>query len=150
MGCPSGDDHCREIRMLSTPTCCPRGPGWSLTHQQRGDYKSAKCFYVDKNSGKHVYVTAGSGTPSHRDPRQYGSRAEAQAAANGAHGDLSRGKLSAEVEGPGNPNLYAEALIGLSGFDPDVDGDYLAKTVTHTLTKRGGYTTTVHMESAES
>ena len=118
---------------------------WSLKYQARGNYKSVKTTYVDATTGKHVTVTAGTGKPAHRDPRRYGSKAAAQAAAKAGLGDLMRSRLEADIEGAGNPALYPDGLIALSGFDPDADGEYLAKTVTHTFSG-DGYKTSVHME----
>ncbi len=119
---------------------------WSVEHEERGNYKSVIAFYVDKTTKKHVQVTAGSGKPAHRDPRQYGSAGEARAAANAGMGELNRGKLSGSFEGAGNPQLFAEGIVKLEGFDPDVDGEYLAKSVAHSFSKRG-YTTSVQFET---
>jgi phage protein D len=61
-------------------------------------------------------------------------------------GELARGKLSGSFEGVGNPNLFAEGVVKLEGFDPDADGEYLAKSVAHLFNKRG-YTTSVQFET---
>jgi phage protein D len=118
---------------------------WSVTEVGRGGSKSVKCAYLDRATGKRHYVTAGSGTPCLRDKRLYATPAEAKAAANAALGDLVRGKRTADFEGEGNPALFAEAVVTLKGFDPDCDGDFPAKSVTHSFSS-GGYTTRVSLE----
>lgn len=119
---------------------------WAVSSNKRGDYGSVKCAYMDHEKGKRVTVSAGSGKPAHRDKRLYGSKSEAQAAARATLGDLGRGQKSAEFSGPGNPALFAESLVTLKGFDADCDGEYLAKTVTHSYSS-SGYTTSVSLET---
>ncbi len=110
---------------------------WSFRAEERGAYKSAKAAFYDKKKGKRVHCTAGSGTPCHRDRRLYATQDEAQNAADANLGDLTRGKVTGSISGPGMPDLYAEALLDLAGFSPDCDGEYLAKTVTHRFDGRG-------------
>lgn len=118
---------------------------WDATSADRGEYGSVACVYMDHDAGKRVTVTEGSGTPRHRDGRLYGSKAEAEAAAKAQKGDLSRGKVSFSTRGPGLPAVFAEAKIVAEGFDVDIDGEFLIKTVNHTLTS-AGYTTSIDME----
>jgi len=120
---------------------------WQATCDQRGGYASASATYRDHPTGKRVSVKAGAGEPQHRDRRLYGSKAEAEAAAAANLGGLARGKMSFSLDGAGMPELFAEALVRLEGFDPDVDGDFLAKSVAHTFDGRGGFTTSVSLET---
>jgi len=122
---------------------------WSASAEERGGHKSVKCCYMDHDAGERVYVTAGSGKPCHRDRRLYGSRAEAEAAARAQFGDLERSKMTGQFDGPGMPEMFAEALLSLKGFDPDVDGEYLAKSVTHTFSA-SGLITSVSFETVGS
>lgn len=119
---------------------------WHVSEGERGDHKSVKCAYMDYTTGRRHYATAGSGKPCHRDKHLYASKAEAQAAANAYLGDFKRGKRTGEFDAVGNPEFFAEASITLKGFDPDADGEYLAKTVTHTLSS-SGYKTSVTFET---
>jgi phage protein D len=43
--------------------------------------------------------------------------------------------------------IFAEALVSLEEFDDDIDGEYLAKSVTHTFAAQGGYRTAVSLET---
>lgn len=119
---------------------------WRLRKSVRGDHKSVKATWHDHKAGKRKSVTAGSGHPTHRDRRIHRTEAEAEARAAGKLDDLKRGEVDATIELGGTPGIFAEAFVTLSGFDPDVDGTYNSKTVTHTFDS-GGYRTSVALEA---
>lgn len=119
---------------------------WTATSQDRGDYKSVHTHHMDHRSGKRVRTTAGSGKPAHRDRVLYATKNEASRAGRAALHDLGRGKANFETEGAGLPDFFAECVVTVKGFDPDVDGDYVVKTASHTLENRG-YRTALTMES---
>ncbi len=119
---------------------------WDAMHDKRGDYKSVSAEYMDHKAGKRKSAIAGSGEPRFRDRRLYGSQAEAQAAAEAKLGDLTRGQMTVDLDMPGDPRLFAEALVQLVDVDGDVDGEYLAKSVTHSFSGRG-YVTTLSLET---
>jgi phage protein D len=123
---PSGKDKTPITIGYTDVTEC------SVQRSRRGEFDSASAHYMDHVAGKRLTAIAGTGTKRHRDRRLYGNKSEAQAAAAGNLGDFTRGQLTATVEMPGNPALFAEALVTLKGFDSDADGDYFAKSVTHT------------------
>lgn len=118
---------------------------WSVTESERGGHKSAAAQWHDHDAGKRKTVTVGEGKPVHRDKRLYRTEAEAQAAAEAILGDLRRGKREGSLEMAGSPHLFAESPVTLSGFHPDADGTYNAKSVTHAFTS-SGYTTSVSLE----
>lgn len=118
---------------------------WRVRCDTRGDYKSASATYMDPTTRKRKSAVAGSGEPRFRDKRLYGSQAEAQAAAEAKLGELTRGQMSIEIEMGGDPRLFAEALVKLEGFDADVDGEYLAKSVRHEFSR--GYRTSLSLET---
>lgn len=124
---------------------------WQVSASERGGFKIASAHYMDHVAGKRKTARigghGGSGT-HHRDKRLYATKAEAEAAARGNLGDLTRGKRTVTIEMPGDPLVFAECLVTLKGFDPDCDDEYLAKSVTHTFTK-GGYTMSLSLESQD-
>lgn len=122
---------------------------WEATQNKRGQYKSASAHYMDHVAGKRKTATAGTGKPCHRDRRLYGSRAEAQAAAEANLGDLNRGQMTVSLTMKGTPEFYAEALVELKGFDADVDGQFLAKSVTHSYSD-SSFITTATLETKAS
>lgn len=122
---------------------------WSITQSERGGQKSVVCYWHDYSKNKRTKVTSGSGKPAFRDKKVYRTQAEAQAAADGKLGELTRGKRSGQLEMPGNPNIFAEGVVNLNGFDSDADGSYFAKTVSHNFSS-GGYRTSVTLETEKS
>lgn len=123
---------------------------WSFTRQDRGGgYKAVSCSYMDHGAGERVSVTSGSGKPKHRDRRLYATKAEAEASAKAQIGDLGRGKHQGDVDMPGRTDVFAEGKIVLDFGDPDLVGDHLIKSVTHTFTA-SGFTTRASFETKEA
>ncbi len=120
---------------------------WSVTESERGGFHSVVTQWHDHNAGKRKSVTAGAGEPVYRERHVYSTEAEAKAAADARLGELKRGRREAQFEGVGNPALFAEGVVRLEGFDPDCDGDFFAKSVTHSFSG-SGYTTSVTLETA--
>lgn len=139
---PSGDDK-PIIELVPAMVS-----DWDCTSAQRGDYGAVICTYMDHAAGRRVSVEEGGGTPRHRDRRVYASEAEARASARAQMGDLKRGKKTFASRGPGLPVVFAEARLQAEGFDPDVDGEYLIKSVSHSLSS-GGYTTSISAETGK-
>lgn len=120
---------------------------WSVTESERGGFRSVVCEWHDHQAGKRKSVAAGTGEPVHRHRHVYRTEADAKAAAEARLGDLKRGRREAQFTGVGNPTLFAEGVARLEGFDPDCDGTFFVKSVTHSL-NAGGYTTSVTLETA--
>ena len=120
---------------------------WQITSSERGGFKTASAHYMDRVAGRRKTATAGTpGGTHHREKRLYRTKEEAEAAAKANLGDLTRGKVSVSIEMPGDPLVFAECLVTLTGFDPDCDGTYLAKSVTHTF-RKDGYTMSLSLEN---
>lgn len=120
---------------------------WSVTQSERGGHKSVVTQWHDHDAGKRKSVRAGSGKPTHRDRHVYRTEAEARAAADAKLGALTRGKREGQFDGVGNPALFAGNVVRLEGFHPECDGDFFAKTITHTF-DAGGYRTSATLETA--
>lgn len=120
---------------------------WTARAGERGKWPCVICTYMDHDAGRRVSVKVGSGSPVFRDKRTYASAEEATAAANAHHGDAQRGGKTFECSGPGMGQFFAEALVAVTGFDPDADGNYFVKTVKHTLDSSGGWKTSLTMET---
>lgn len=118
---------------------------WSATDCARGECGSVICFWMDRDAGKRTKVVVGEGDPAHQDRKLYATEAEALAAAQAQFGTLNRGQKRIEIDGPGNPAVYAEAMLSLRNFDQDVDGEYIVKGVRHSLDE-GGFLTSIHVE----
>jgi phage protein D len=125
---------------------------WTVNAGERGAHDAVICYYHNHDTGKRKGARAGKGgdgTTVHRDKRVYATEAEANAAAKAQLGELTRGQKTGSIECVGNPAFFAEGVVVLDGFDPDADGQYYAKTVTHTF-NGSGYTTSVALETTKS
>jgi phage protein D len=58
--------------------------------------------------------------------------------------------MTLDVDGDGVPDIFADAIVLAQDFDPDVDGEYVVKTVTHTFDGGSAYKTAVNMETRGS
>jgi uncharacterized protein len=141
---PSGADKGERTVKLTDDVS-----SWTMTKSERGGHKSVICYWHDHDAGKRKTVTSGSGKPVYRDKRVYRTQVEAQAAADAQIGDLQRGKSDGSLDLVGDPTFFAEMAVTLSGFDPDVDGKYTAKSVAHKFDS-SGYTTSVSLEAGDS
>lgn len=113
----------------------------------KGEAKEKKVSSKRKKKGTEKWwSSAGSGT-KHTTKKRYHSASEAKTAADNYMVLHERGELEANLTLPGDPKLVAGAEITLSGFKPEsVNGKYLAKTVSHAVT-RSGWTTQTKLES---
>lgn len=119
---------------------------WTATSANRGDYKAVSAQYGDHKHGRRGRVRSGAGNPEHRVRVLYATKNEAHRASFAAQHDLKRGTANFETEGAGLPDVFAECVILAKGFDPDVDGEYVVKSVRHVLESRG-FRTTLTMET---
>jgi uncharacterized protein len=120
---------------------------WSCTLADREAYKSAIAVYRDLGKAKTVEVVIGQGEPVFRLPHQYQSESAARRAATARLADFGRGSNGkVQLEMPGRLDLSAESRITLTGIRQGVDGQFVARRVTHTLQK-SGLTTSVEAES---
>lgn len=120
---------------------------WSVTASERGGFQSVVCQWHDHQAGTRKSVTAGAGEPVFRARHVFSTEAEAKAAADATLGDRKRGRREAQFAGVGNPALFAEGVVRLEGFDPDCDGEFFVKSVTHSFSA-SCYTTSVTLETS--
>lgn len=138
----------------------------SFTAKAREEYTETEAKWWDKKEAREKKVsskrkkkekwwnaagsgsTAGSGTGTkHTTKKRYHSASEAMTAADNHMILHERGEFEADLTLPGDPNLVAGAEITLLGFKPEnINGRYLAKTVSHSITK-SGWTTGIKLES---
>lgn len=119
---------------------------WSAEGSERGHYKSVSAAFQNIEKGAREWVEEGEGKPKFRDRRLYKTEEEAKKAAKGQLEAAQRGKVTVTINMPGRPELYAGARCSLQDFDPDVDGQYTIKTVTHTLDS-DGFKTALNLDS---
>lgn len=120
---------------------------WSWTGAERGDYKSVTAAWQNTKTGEREWVTEGEGKPRYRDRKLYKTDEEARRATKAQKSSLQRGRETFKSSFPGDIRFFSGAKVTAMEFDPDVDGTYAIKTVTHTL-DNGGLKTSIDCENS--
>jgi hypothetical protein len=117
---------------------------WRATLKNRGAYGGVTARYLDRTTNTEKTLTAGEkGTlPTFEEKQLFKTQDEAQKGAESRLQSLRAGEVRVSLTMPGRPEVNAEGLVSLSGFRPEVDGQWNVKTVTHDL-GGGGYSTSV-------
>ena len=112
----------------------------------RPQFGSFGARWYDPKAAKHVTETSdgGSGTSDakhcHATKHATKDNAKRQADSNKTEGDREKGGCDG-VTIDGNPDAQPGAMCTISGIRDGVDGTYLIESVTHTLSRRAGFTT---------
>lgn len=114
-------------------------PGWRATLKNRGAYSQVTVRYLDRATNKEKSVQAGQKgkQPAFEEKGTFKSQAEAQKAAESKLQSLQAGEVSISLTTVGRPEINAEGLITLSGFRPEVDGTWNAKSIEHRIDGQG-------------
>lgn len=123
---------------------------WSGTLGKRTNFAKVQTAHHDAETGETVThdaegsdVSGGGEIYQHAMP--FATAEEAIAAAASMLDQFQRGAQEMSFNLPGNPNIFAEATISVSGFHPRLDGPWLVKRVEHRI-ESGGYTSSVSCE----
>lgn len=139
---PSGVATRSKTSLQFTAAC-----SGSFTVQDREKYGSVKAVWWDKENAREVAIVEGDGQPTHRIRKRFASAAEAKSAVSGYLTKLNKSQVSLEITVPGDPSLVSGAEVTCAGFSPkDINGQYLAKSVTHNISKTGGWTTDISLD----
>ncbi len=120
---------------------------WSVQITERQDYNRVIAYYPDLRNAREEVVVFPAGQVSASDtfcrlPHSYNTKEEAEAAAKAKFDELNRGDKTLSLSIIGDPDITAEGKITLKDVRSDVDGDYIVKSATHSLSS-GGYTTSI-------
>jgi phage protein D len=114
------------------------------THTKRSEYSGAKVGWIDQDHVKHYVEHANPAAPQGVDnpflSNMLGrNENEAKTIARSQMGQLlrSEGQLYATLA-KGNPWIRPQMPILMAGFRPEVNGSYIAETVTHTFVSEPG------------
>ena len=116
----------------------------SATIKERGAYSGVITRYRDKTTNREVEVETteawqsflGAG-PVFRDKKLYTSRDMAEQAGKAELDRLRGGNVQIDFTMPGRPDIFAERPIKLEGVRAPLAGDWIVKTVSHTLGSSG-------------
>lgn len=118
---------------------------WAL--QEREKYQSVTASWWNKDDAIEESVSSGDGKPTYIIKKRFANAAEAQNAAASYRTKLSKGELELDLTVAGNPALVSGAKVACSDFLPqDLNGSYLVKSVTHSISKPSGWTTAVKLD----
>jgi len=113
----------------------------------RTRFKKVVAYHQDRDKAERVEIEADAdadGDSVYRLPEPYADVAEADKAAQAKAKQLKRGEGAASVTVVGDTSIVAGAPLLFQGVRPGLDGvPYLIDTVTHEVSKRGGFTTKI-------
>uniref|UniRef100_UPI00332E211F phage late control D family protein n=1 Tax=Aminomonas paucivorans TaxID=81412 RepID=UPI00332E211F len=141
-----GNFSVRDRTWLVTPPDRPNRPKATIVHTEgdvsgrftfkdRTKYKSVAAKWWDPKTAEEKTVKAGRGDPTHTVKRRFSSPAEAETLAKNTLTKLNRRCVEGELEMTGRGDLVAGAEISLEKFPKGLDGTYLAKSVSHSVSR---------------
>ncbi|MDO5631151.1 MAG: contractile injection system protein, VgrG/Pvc8 family [Paracoccus sp. (in: a-proteobacteria)] len=132
-----------------TPDMLITDRGYSIRLKPRARHSEIRARWRDRPAGrtKIVVLKTGLEGPSMTLREVFQSEPEAQKAADAAKRDMVAGEGEMELTLIGQPLARAEAPVQVSGVSLDVDGNWIATSVTHEWAfKGGGARTTIRAE----
>ncbi|MBC7953118.1 MAG: hypothetical protein H7Z12_15030 [Rhodospirillaceae bacterium] len=119
---------------------------WNVELSDRASYQSVIAYWQDTDGATRREVKEGDGDPCFTIRKPFPNEAAARAGAKAKKEALDRGTGAATLTvSIGNPGIFAETPLSLSGFDPQLDGKWMATKVTQSLSG-SGYTTAIEAE----
>ncbi|MCY7295088.1 contractile injection system protein, VgrG/Pvc8 family [Alteromonas sp. a30] len=111
---------------------------WSLELPKRTDYGCVKAYWRSDEQGERQVEMLGDESETCKVLKStFLTQKEAKAAINSEKQRLDRELRNIHFTLPGDPELFAERPIRISGVHPLADGDFICKRVTHTLSSSG-------------
>lgn len=136
-----GESDLQPITVIGTQCS-----SYSMTLSRRESPGTVIAYWHSKKQAKKHEVKVGDGEPVRRLRHWYADEATAKAAAQSELDARKRGEEKLSLSLPGNPAYSAEAPLVTTGFRPNVDGDWIVSSVTHTLDKQTGYSCQIEAE----
>lgn len=136
-------------RLLVTRPMLLVDRAYSIRHKPRVRYSEIRARWRDRPAGrtKSVSVKTGLEGPSTTLREVFQSEDEARRAADATKRDMAAGEGEMELTLIGNPLARAETPVEVSGVGLDIDGRWIATSITHEWAfNGGGATTTIRAE----
>lgn len=123
--------------------------GWSFTIDPRPRHGSTEAGWFDRASGETRFETHATGLEGPVKRLRYAmpTREQAAAAAKSEGDALGRRTGDGSIDLAGKPEAMADMPINLTGFRPEVNGEWRAGTVTHEF--GDAYTTSIELVAPE-
>ncbi|WCR54453.1 MAG: hypothetical protein PG981_001475 [Wolbachia endosymbiont of Ctenocephalides orientis wCori] len=140
---PRGEGRSATGKILGTTVLTPKDViNWKVNFNVRSRYKSVIAQWYSYENGKTTEEKVGNEEPSYSLQTPYSTQESAISAASAKLRQLKRSTATLSVTMAGNPKLFSEAKINLSGFCQEIEGEWVISRAEHTLDSRG-YQTTV-------
>ncbi|MGL9779573.1 MAG: phage late control D family protein [Wolbachia sp.] len=141
-----GEGESATGKVLGTTVLTPKDViNWKVNFNVRSRYKSVIAKWHSYESGETIEEKVGNEEPSYMIYRLYSTAESAINAASAKFRRLKQNEAKLNMTIPGNPELFAEARINLSGFCQEIDGKWAIERVEHVLDSKG-YRTMVEAE----
>ncbi|APR97830.1 phage late control D family protein [Wolbachia endosymbiont of Folsomia candida] len=114
---------------------------WKVNFNVRNKYGSVTVKWYSYETGKTTEEKVGNEGPSYSIQDPYSTAESAISAATAKLKQLKRSTSNLNVTVPGNPALFAEAKISLSGFCQEIEGEWVINRAEHILDSKGYQTT---------
>ncbi|WP_265016877.1 MULTISPECIES: contractile injection system protein, VgrG/Pvc8 family [unclassified Wolbachia] len=125
-------------KALGTTTIRPQDTiNWKVHFTVRDKYNSVVAKWHSYEKGETIKEIVGSGEPSYIMLEIYPNAESALSAANAKLKQLKRNNETLDITMPGNPQIFAEAKLNLTGFNQEVDGEWIVNRAEHTLNTSG-------------
>ncbi|WP_349966999.1 phage late control D family protein [Wolbachia endosymbiont of Armadillidium arcangelii] len=135
---PKGEARSATGKMLGTTVLTPKDIiNWEVNFNVRNKYGSVIAKWHSYEKGETIEEKVGNESPSYTLQTLYSTAESAISAAAAKLKQLKRSTSNLNVTVPGNPELFAEAKISLSGFCQEIEGEWVISRAEHILNNRG-------------
>ncbi|MDE1465525.1 contractile injection system protein, VgrG/Pvc8 family [Spartinivicinus poritis] len=138
---PKGES--RNIRNQKLPTITindPHNSSGRVVINERNDYQAVQAYWFSEKKQQKIAVLAGQDEPKYTLRETYKTASDAKSAASSRLNRLKRGKKSLSLTRPLSPEIAPEQRITLVNHKTSANGDWVVKTVEHSL--GGGFAET--------
>lgn len=127
---------------------------YSATLGKRTKFKKVTTKYHDSDEGDTLFAEDENedeedGGAEYEHPFPFADEESAQQGAEALRDQLSRGAETVSVTLMGRPDITAEGKVTFAEFHDRINGEWLIKSVEHSISKRG-YQTTIQAENSAS
>ncbi len=135
---PKGGGKSATGKVLGTTLLTPKDViNWKVNFNVRSKYGSVIAKWYSYERGETIEEKVGNEEPSYPIYKLYPTAESAISAASAKLRRLKQNEAKLNVTIPGNPELFAEAKINLSGFCQEIDGEWVIERAEHILDNRG-------------
>jgi len=135
---PKGEGRSATGKILGTTTLTPKDViNWKANFNVRSRYGSVIAKWHSYERGKTIEEKVGNEDPSYTLQALYSTAELAISAATAKLKQLKRSTSILNITVSGNPALFAEAKINLSGFCQEIEGEWVISKAEHILNSRG-------------